>query len=307
MRVRTALLLILLAASRSASAQDFNNYINKSVDYLASKYKGGGYDISSAFTHDLGYDGKGVIKATRPLPDPRETMCVAASMEVIIEAIKLYADDTGDASVFDKIPLDAWTKGNILSLRANIFMYSGTGSRGTAFTLAEFGLGEELRFQDLKRGDFINLNRTNNTGHSVVFQEYIGRDGEIINYGPNVVGFRYFSAQGKGKPDAGFGFRNAFFEGYCPSNSGNSGVLRDCGIIRSNNRALLDTGRMWSADRWAYAQAIAGKKVHARSVIEDENPDVSRSVIDQLLDDQLNKELEMSPDRAAAFTGDTTD
>ena len=287
--------------SSVAAAQDFNPYILKSVDYLYSHYRMKGYDIRSSLTHDVDYGGKGVIKASNP---PR-TMCVAAVLETIIEAIKLYAEVTGDNTVFDKIPIAALTKGNVFSLRANIFIYEGTGSHGTAFTLARFDIGKELPFAELKPGDFINFNRTNNTGHSVVFLGFLGRDLKVQNaYGSDVVGFRYFSSQGRGKPDGGLGYRNGFFRGFCPAKSD---FPRDCNIMLTSNSALLNTGRMSAPNEWAYLNAVQDRKSETRSAIESQNPGATKGTVDLLVDEETQKELQWSPNQQKAFENESTD
>lgn len=287
--------LVVVGVPAPLLAQDFNDYILKSVDDLYPRYAKGGYDLNQAFTHDIYYGDRGKVKAS----SPQKTMCVAAVAEVIINAIRLYAASTGDETVFEKIPVTAWTQGNVLSLRANIFMFAGTGSRGTGHTLAEFQLGEELRFQDLKPGDFINLNRTNKSGHAVVFLNFLRPDLTLSkSYVSDAIGFRYFSAQGR--PDDGFGVRNAFFEGSCPT----SPVPRDCGVIRSSNQVLFNGGRMWDPSRWAYREAVAKRRVAARSILEQVNPQATRGTIEFLLDQELQKELKWSPEQAKAFANE---
>ncbi|MGH0275917.1 hypothetical protein NKZ35_25365 [Sinorhizobium meliloti] len=294
-------LALFLFYSADAKGGDFNQYILKAVEYLNKNHAGGGYDISEAFSHNIDYGGRGTVKAT----SPKKSMCVAAVSEVIIYATKIYAKETGDNTVFDKVPVSAWTKGNATSLRANIFMFKGTGSRGTGHTLSQYKLGEELRFRDLKPGDFINLNRSSGSGHSVVFIGYLRSDLKVTsNFNTDVVGFQYFSAQGKGRADAGFGYRNAFFGDFCPKKSP---VPRDCKVIRSNNRALLNVGRMWDPPQWKYLDAIKERRISTRSIFEDQNPELSRAVIDQLVDDFLKEELSMSPVQANKFDGVTTD
>lgn len=295
-----ALAWTLLTPSRLL-AEDFNSYVLKAVEYLRQNHAGGGYDINKSYTHDLDYGGVGTIKASAP----PATMCVAAIVEIITYALKIYARDTGDASVFQSIPLSTWTRGTPLSLKANIFMFADTGSRGTGHTLAEFGLGQEMRFGDLQPGDFLNFNRTNKSGHAVVFLGYLRRDLSVsADATADVVGFRYFSAQGKGKADAGFAYRDAFFDGFCP---GSSSMPRDCGIIRSSNRVLLNAGRMWAPQRWSYTAAVERKRLQTRSILEDQFPAETRGAIDGLLDTQLNRELNWTPDQAALFEGETTD
>lgn len=295
----SALLVLACLFSTAATSQDFNPYILKAIDKLYKERKGGGYDIHQAFTHNVNYDGANVIKATKPTL----TMCVAAVSEIIIYATKIYAEETGDKSVFTKIPAKAWISGGPLSLKANIFMFAGTGSRGTGFTLKEFGLGEELTFASMKPGDFVNFNRAK-TGHSAVLTGFIHKDNSVsTSYSSDVIGFRYFSAQGKGKPDAGFAYRNGYF-GACPADAH---APRDCGIIRSTSPVLFNTGRMWSPDRWAYLEAIKNKTEKTRSIFESEFPEQSKGAISALVDAELNKELKFDHGTETLLDGVTTD
>lgn len=277
-----------LLASPPASAQtgdrDFNVYIKKAVDVLQQQYPKGGYDIRSAFTHDIPY-GDGTIKKTSSRAAPAPSMCVAGMAEVIATAILLYAKETGDTSVFKKVPASMWTRGNVLSLRANLFMYSGTRSRGTADTLRRFGMGREIGFQSLRQGDFVNLNRTTKSGHAVVFMGFLDGSGNDTSVPAAIRGFKYFSLQGKGKPDAGFGYRWAFFEGTCPTLSRER--TRDCHVIRSNNPVLLNTGRMnWPTD-WQVEDSVAKLAEDVRRDIQGADPTITRAVADQELDAEL--------------------
>ena len=267
--VVTAFLLIFSTPAMS-KADDFRPFILKAITKIRETRQLGGYDIKRAFTQDLDYGNKSsVIKATRELikdPGPNPTMCVAGVAEIIIEALNIYASEQNDYSFMDHLPVSSWTGGNMKTIRANLFMYSGTGSLGTAFALEKLGLGKQKKFSELKPGDFINLNRTSNTGHAVVFLGYIKsathNDDEV--YSSDVIGFKYFSAQGKGRPDAGFSDRNAYFSGYCPQPRGKND---DCNIIKAfkddtkdhitkQNMALLNTGEMFSPKAWTVEVAL---------------------------------------------------
>lgn len=139
-------------------------------------------------------------------------MCVAAVTEVLIEALNLYYRDTGDATPFQELPIRSWQRGSISDIRAHVFQYEGTRCHGTAHALSQFGIGQELPFSELSPGDFLTMNRTGGSGHTAVFLGYLDRDfQELTDYSDAVAGFKYFSAQGKNSPDAGFAYRWAFF------------------------------------------------------------------------------------------------
>lgn len=286
-------LLALPTGSAQAADKDFNSYVLKAVDLLERQYPKGGYDLKSAFTHDIPY-ADGTIRRTSDKAAPAPSMCVAGVAEVIITAILLYAKETGDVSVFKKVPASMWTRGNVLSLRANIFMYSGTRSRGTADTLQRFGMGHEFDFEALRRGDFVNLNRTTKSGHAVVFMGFLDGSGNETSVPSAVRGFKYFSLQGKGKPDAGFGYRWAFFEGTCPTFS--DGRTRDCHIIRSSNPVLLNTGRMDWPTTWRVDASVAKLAEETRRDIQSADPTVSRAVADQELQAELPAGIDPSLD-----------
>jgi uncharacterized protein YfaT (DUF1175 family) len=71
------------------------------------------------------------------------------------------------------------------------YVASGQKEQGNLTTaLAQYGLGK--RITDLNAaqpGDFIDLSRENNTGHTVVFLGWVWDDGQIV-------GLKYWSSQG---------------------------------------------------------------------------------------------------------------
>src|SRR6266849_1525642 len=128
------LILLLLVPYSGALAQQktLNGTIKAVVEDFVRNRSHGGYDINQAFTRDLNYGPTAdAIKSTNRGPIPRPTMCVAATAELIIETLDLYYKSHSSSSLFDELPLNTWTSGKLTSARANIFMYTGTGSRGT--------------------------------------------------------------------------------------------------------------------------------------------------------------------------------
>ena len=80
----------------------FNSYILKAVDRIEKNWSMLGY-ASAAFTHDLNYGGKGTVTAS----NAPYTMCVAAATEVLLVAMQIYAEETGDTSVWDFLPVSS--------------------------------------------------------------------------------------------------------------------------------------------------------------------------------------------------------
>ena len=238
-------------------------YVLDAVDKLATERKSGKYDIRKYFTQDLTYGQACCIPASSPRavdPGPNPTMCVAAVAEVIVEALTLYGQKTGDWTFAEKLPIGSWKSGRLTGIRANLFQYQGTGSRGTGHALKLLGLGTTKPFEQLLPGDFVTFNRVGGPGHAVVFLGFIeaGSTEPRSVHSSDVVGFRYFSAQGKNRADGGFSFRNAYFDGKCPVPRGRDD---DCKLIRTSptrqNYTLLNTGELWLPTAWDTAGAQA--------------------------------------------------
>src|ERR1700692_2711183 len=90
----------------------FSKYILATVKMLGDTRSARGYG-NGAFTQDLNFGDNGVLKATKP----PITMCVAAQLEVLVEALNAYAKDTKDYSPFHFIPKVTWDRLKPLDLR----------------------------------------------------------------------------------------------------------------------------------------------------------------------------------------------
>ena len=234
----------------------FNEYILKAVEYLKKNYGLKGYNISAVLTHDIAYGDKGTIKATKP----PQTMCVAAAMETILTALNIYSEETGDRSVFDYLPKSSYERLGAGDIKGHIWVNHSFDSWGTADALIHFGMGTRVKFDQLKPGSFVNINRTTKTGHAVVFIKYLNANGkEQTAYTKDVIGFKYFSSQGGSEAGkGGFDYRYAIFSKYgCPTI--NSGVKRDCNVIYSENQNYLNTGMMLSPKYWTGARPNASQ------------------------------------------------
>ncbi|AOJ41155.1 hypothetical protein WJ23_24585 [Burkholderia lata] len=279
-------------------------YVLETVKMLYDTRKLGGYDIHRRFTQDLGYGDYCCVKATRPLlgNKPYKTMCVAAVVETMIETINLYATKTGDRTFQSKFPASRIDNGTRTSLIPNVFKYAGTDSPGTGYALALLGLGRELPFEQLQPGDFVTLNRSGGTGHAVVFLGYLASDHAAPTsvFSGNVVGFRYFSAQGQNRPDGGFGYRNAYFVKKCPVPRGKDD---DCNVIGvtikpdgtvSQSRRLFNAGELFVPKRWTTDVALEKLKQTVSKGFELEG--VERGAgLEEAVEAELQKQLSADP------------
>jgi len=153
----------------------FNEYILKAVADLNQHYPSKGYDINKAYTHDIAYDS-GTVKASQPAL----TMCVAATAEVIITALNLYVKETGDKSVYAYLPVTSWNRMRPKDIRSHIWVDPKLDAYGTADALVTFGIGKRVKFSELEPGSFVNINRLNKSGHSVIFIGFIDSKGDVF-------------------------------------------------------------------------------------------------------------------------------
>ena len=249
----------------------FNEYMLKAVDYLYAEYGILGYD-SAVLTHDIDYGDYGVIEAS----GGAKTMCVGAVLEVILTAMEIYADETGDETVWDYLPERSFERLGAGDLKAHLWVNYDLESLGSADALRHFGMGENIRFQDLLPGSVVNVNRTNGGGHAVVFLSFIDETGvESETWHEGVVGFLYFSAQGGYDVGAGgLDYRYAIFDQF---GSLEMPYKRDTKIIYTEDQHYLNTGMVFHPSRWRetpYVNPTAGyaKRVDRQKPISAFDP-----------------------------------
>lgn len=228
-----------------ASEHMFNDYILKAVNWLSSNYGKLGYNINTAYTHDLPYGSNAVPKG----PYAPKTMCVAAVAETILVAMYLYAQETKDNSVWNHIPWRSWSSMRPGDMRSCMWVNHELKCEGSGDALALFGMGMNVPFEELTPGSFVNINRTGGSGHAVVFISFLDSNcKEYSTYNSNVVGFKYYSSQGGSDVGrGGFDYRYAVFSGKSMATCPN---YHDTGVIRSDNPLYLNTGVMYMPKYW---------------------------------------------------------
>ncbi|WP_426231731.1 hypothetical protein [Pararhizobium sp. DWP3-4] len=225
-------LAITPAAFAAPADSEFSKYVLEAVERTYRDHGGLGYG-DSALTHDLQFGDNGTIKASSAAP---LTMCVAAQLEVLIQALNGYAQVTRDNAPFHFLPKGYWEKLRPRYLRGMIWQVENSNSSGFGYAVDQMGMGKRVAFKDLFPGAFVNFNRAR-SGHAGVFLNYLDKNGnELSAFSAQVAGFKYFSSQGmnKPKPISGMGYRYAFFSDVtCPATLPD-GHLRDCGVLRSD-------------------------------------------------------------------------
>lgn len=235
----------------------FNSYILKAVDRIEKNWSMLGY-ASAAFTHDLNYGGKGTVTAS----NAPYTMCVAAATEVLLVAMQIYAEETGDTSVWDFLPVSSWKSLNTANFRAHIWCNHDINTYGSADALRHFGMGQTVPFSELKPGSFINLNRSSGSGHAVVFLSFLDAQGnKRSTYSSDVVGFMYYSSQGS-KTNGGFDYRCAFWEDVSRTLANDcAGISGDRAMNTQTNQDYLNTGMVYAPSKWLKTSWSPSKKL----------------------------------------------
>ncbi|MGM4987528.1 hypothetical protein [Tardiphaga sp. 841_E9_N1_2] len=301
--VHVAIFLALSTVSSRADDGDFNKYVLQSAKFLAENYSNGGYSLNNALTHDLEYNGSTIPSTQRTTAVPRESMCVAGMLEVMVHALDFWSKENGNnKKPFSDIPVESWRRLRPTDLRAHLWVDSRLGSYGTGDAMRNFGIGENVSFAQLRPGDFANINRpklagrrSSPSGHAVVFLDYIDEQG-TPTAALKAKGIKYFSHQSSTN---GFGEKYGFFlksgEWFCPSLPGKS---VDCGIMFSNDQRFLTLGRMWSPTRWdsvkreSYLTQLM-ERLRQQTNVRGEG---FLNITPNLTQDQFNIEIERGPD-----------
>lgn len=226
----------------------FNDYILKAVNYIHTYWAKKGYD-SSAYTHDLPYGSTSVAKG----PLAPKTMCVAAVAEVILTAMKIYADETGDTSVWEHLPAKSWASQSSKTIKGWIWVNHTFNGRGTGDAMTAFGMGMNVPFKELVPGSFINLNRTTGSGHATVFIAFLDAScNEYQTWNDKVVGFKYYSSQ-----TGGFDYRYASWSD--KTMTCGSGKVRDSKVIHNEtSQTYLNTGIIYHPKYWMKTSLVQG-------------------------------------------------
>ena len=192
------------SASRSQPASDHDTALNDYVQQVIATYNG--YYPYLLNTDYANYNGvsENLYFANRLLArahpsGSRATHCVGITFEVFFKAMQSRNRKLGlDADDFNKMTFE----------ELHDFMliwYVASGNKqvnNIEIAVEKYGLGKRIdRFEDARAGDFMDISRTNGTGHTVVFQNW------IRNNGGQITGIRYWSSQ-----ESGVGFNMEYFD-----------------------------------------------------------------------------------------------
>ena len=195
---------------RSALYHDLNDYVLTAImDYQGRSYPyllNNDYANYNGVTADIRYQGQLLLRA-HPSGN-RASHCVGITFEVFFKAMQTRNQAIGLAA-------DSFSDMNFAELQDFMLLwYAAAGPKevsNPAYAIVKYGLGQEITsWEAAKAGDFIDFSRSNGTGHSVVFLNWIREAGEIV-------GLRYWSSQ---ESTDGIGYRSEYF-------SPTGGILRN--------------------------------------------------------------------------------
>lgn len=153
------------------------------------------YANYNGVSENLYYDNRLLAKA-HPSGN-RATHCVGVTFEVFFKAMQARNEKLG-------LPADDFNKMTFEELSDFLQLWYAAGDKqvhNIEVAVEKYGLGKRIdRFEEARAGDFMDISRTNGTGHTVVFQQWIRSDSGQIT------GIRYWSSQ-----DSGVGFNTEYF------------------------------------------------------------------------------------------------
>lgn len=169
-----------------------NKYLNNYVLDILKSYKGNDYPYLlnndyqnyNGVTEDIYYNGELILKSH---PSGKKySHCTGITLEVFYKAMQKRNSDYG-------ISIDNFNNMSSSDFRDFMLLWyvaMGAKSEGNLVTaLEKYGIGKEIvDLEEVKAGDFLDISRENNTGHTVVFINWIRENNKII-------GFKYWSSQ----------------------------------------------------------------------------------------------------------------
>lgn len=185
---------IPLLESRNEQDNSLQGYLNKYVLDIINTYKIGGgypyllnndYENYNGVTENIVYDGELLLKSHPS--GTRYSHCTGITFEVFFKAMQQRNRELGiSADNFNGM-----NKDELHDFILTWYVAKGSKSENNlTVAIEKYGLGHRItNYDDAKPGDFIDLSRENNTGHAVIFINWIRENGKII-------GIKHWSSQG---------------------------------------------------------------------------------------------------------------
>lgn len=155
------------------------------------------FDNYNGVTEDIYYKDQLILKAHPS--GLKYSHCTGISFEVFFKAMqsrnKAYGIDIND--------FNGMTKDDLVDFMLTWYVAMGPKSESNlAIAIEKYGLGNRItNLEEVAPGDFIDISRENNSGHAVIFIDW-------IREGNRIIGLKYWSSQGSTK---GISYKEEFF------------------------------------------------------------------------------------------------
>lgn len=182
-----------LLESRNEQDKNLQGYLNKYVLDVINTYKIGSgnpyllnndYENYNGVTENIVYDGELLLKSHPS--GVSYSHCTGITFEVFFKAMQQRNRDLGISG--DNF--NGMSKDELHDFILTWYVAKGSKSESNlTVAIEKYGLGHRVtNYEDVRPGDFIDLSRENNTGHAVVFINWIRENGKII-------GLKHWSSQ----------------------------------------------------------------------------------------------------------------
>lgn len=180
--------------SRQDTSKNLSGYLNNYVLDIISTYKIGNdypyllnndYENYNGVTEDIIYNGQLLLKSHPS--GIKYSHCTGITFEVFFKAMQQRNKELG-LSTED---FNGMTKDELHDFMLLWYVAKGPKSESNlTVAIEKYGLGQKItNYEDVRAGDFIDLSRENNTGHAVIFINWIRSNDKII-------GIKHWSSQG---------------------------------------------------------------------------------------------------------------
>lgn len=180
--------------SRPQGDSNLTGYLNKYVLDTINTFKIGSenpyllnndYENYNGVTENIVYGGELLLKAHPS--GVRYSHCTGITFEVFFKAMQQRNKNIG----ISMDNFNGMTKDELHDFMLTWYVAKGSKSESNlTVAIEKYGLGNRItNLEDVRAGDFIDLSRENNTGHAVIFINWIRSEGKII-------GLKHWSSQG---------------------------------------------------------------------------------------------------------------